>query len=189
MDSFTHGWEFRGLLRRSTIQYSDCCVLYKTSTFTLASHMICLYQPLLYFLEHVWKSLDSSFLNRVVNVNGLWACTIQERCSKMFSAKQLFKCCFALNRQYLRCKHLFEPITSYWSFERKTLLGASPKPHLEPNFFVYAHLRICGFMDFGGFSDLTTDLRISKDHLAHKGQLFLLLSQWPKQTHWRWILP
>ena len=28
-------------------------------------------------------------------------------------------------------------------------------------------------MDFGRFSDLTTDLRISKDHLAHKGQLFL----------------
>ena len=31
-------------------------------------------------------------------------------------------------------------------------------------------------MDFGRFSDLTTDLRILKDHLAHKGQLSLFSS-------------
>ena len=31
-------------------------------------------------------------------------------------------------------------------------------------------------MDFGGFSNLTTDLTISKDHLAHKGQLFYYIS-------------
>ena len=40
---------------------------------------------------------------------------------------------------------------------------------------------IYGFADFNGFvdlrilADLITDLRISKDHLAHKGQLFYLI--------------
>ena len=39
---------------------------------------------------------------------------------------------------------------------------------------IYGFADFNRFMDFGRFEDVTMDLRISKDHLAHKGQLFYL---------------